>query len=176
MKYFQLFVAAAILALLAIVAINPQLTYAPAPRVILFLLAAVFPALLIATTATTTLRLEAKGFLFVSSGASAFFLATLLLLNYLAKPELQVVAFDVVDSAGDKVNLNPNYAFTLESNPNGLIANAFVKGSSVLLVFPEQLSEQRISVKPASDGKVYSGVVSYARRPPEALKLGQDLK
>lgn len=176
MRYFQIFSASIILCLLVTVAVNPQLAYAPAPRVILFLLASVFPALLIATTASTSLHLEAKGFVFTTAGASAFFLATMLILNYLAKPELQVVAFDVVDSEGEKVNLNPNYAFTVESNPNGLVANAFVKGGSVILIFPEQLAEQRISIRPASNSKSYTGVVNYARRPSEALKIGRDLK
>jgi hypothetical protein len=176
MKHLQWIAASAILALLVFVALNPQLAYAPVPRVILFLLAAVFPALLIATTATTKLQLHAKGFLFVTSGASAFFVALLLLLSYISKPDLQVLMFSVVDENGDKINLSPYYAFTLEPNSSGLVANHFIKSNSVVMIFPEQLVEQRFSIKLASDGKAYFGAVNYAKRPTEALKIGRDMK
>lgn len=175
MKAFQIFSGAVILALLVLVALNPQLTYAPVPRVILFLLASVFPALLIATTAATKLKLEAKGFLFATSGASAFFVGLLLILAHLAKPELQVVMFDVIDETGERVNLNPDFAFTMESNKSGLTANHFIKGNSVVLIFPEQLTEQRIGVKLANDGKPYHGAINYARPPTEPLRIGKDL-
>jgi hypothetical protein len=176
MKHLQWIAALAILALLVFVATNPQLAYAPVPRVVLFLLAAVFPALLIATTATTKLQLRAKGFLFVTSGASAFLVALLLLLNHIAKPELQVLMFSVVDDSGEKVNLSPYYAFTLEPNPSGLLVNHFLKGNAVVMIFPEQLVEQNISVKLAGDGKAYFGSVNYARKPTEPLKVGRELK
>lgn len=175
MKILQVVCAAVILALLVLVSLNPQLTYAPVPRVVLFLLASIFPALLIATTAATKLELQAKGFLFVTSGASAFFLALLLVLSHLAKPELQVVLFDVVDENGSKVNLFPEFAFSLEGNKSGLSVNHFIKGNSVIFIFPEQLAEQKFGVKLASDGKVYRGTVSYARPPSDALKIGKDL-
>lgn len=176
MRTLQWITALAILILLGYVAVSPQLAYAPVPRIILFLLASVFPALLIATTATTQLQLEAKGFFFVTSGASAFFIALLLILNYISKPELQVVAFSVVDEKGSEVNLTPYYALQLEPNPNGLVANYYVRGGRAVMVYPEQVVEQMIRVKLSADGQVYRGVVSYAKRPVSSLRIGHELK
>jgi hypothetical protein len=164
-----------ILALLVFVALNPNLTYAPVPRVILFLLAAVFPALFITTTAATKFRLEAKNFLFMTTGASAFFLFLLFALTYLAKPQLQVVMFEVVDKDNTQVNLAPMGAFQLEAHQSGISANAFIKGNAVVMVFPEQIVEQRIRVKLATDGPVYSAPISYAKPPTKPLRIGTDL-
>lgn len=176
MKIFQWVVATVILALLVFIAVSPGITYAPVPRVVIFLLASIFPALLISTTAATKFQLKAGGLLFVTTGASAFFMGVLVLLAHLAKPELQVVQFEVVDKAGERVNMAPYYALTIHANPSGLSVTHFIKGSSVIFVFPEQLVEQRVGVKLSSDGPTYNGVVSYAKRPEGPLQIGKHLK
>lgn len=176
MKNLQAAAAIVILALLVFVALHPEASYAPVPRVILFLLASIFPAILIATTAATRFQLELKGFAFVSTGASAFFLGVLFAISYLAKPALQVIAFDVIDERGGKVNLSPSYAFEVSASMQGLKANYYIKGNSVVMIFPEQVVEQKITVKLAPDAPEYFATVNYAKPPANGLRIGTELK
>lgn len=175
-QHLRIVAAAVILCLLLLVALSPGLVYAPVPRVVLFLLSSVFLAALIGAEASSRFRLELPGFLFVTGGASALALGTLVLATNLSKPDRQIVVFEVVDERGEKVNLGVFGALEMQRHPSGLQPTYFVSGNSVVLIFPEQVVEQTILVRTTSTGRAYKGVVSYAKPPAAPLRLTEDLK
>src|SRR5437879_1660646 len=87
------------------VALSPSVVYAPTPRVVLFLLIALLPAILFGAEATSALRLEWPGFLLSTTGAAAVCLGLLWVLNHLAKPEEQIAVYYVVDEKNRPVPL-----------------------------------------------------------------------
>ena len=176
MPYIRVISIAAILALLIFVALSPGIVYAPTPRILLYLLASVFLAALIGAEASSRFRMQLKGFLFVTGGASAVALGTLVILTYLSKPDRQIVVFEVIDEQGDPVPLSIFGTLELERDSGGLIPTVYINGNSVVLIFPEQLAEQRIAVRTSSSGKAFRGKVAYAHPPAAPLILGKDLK
>jgi hypothetical protein len=176
MKYVRFISIVVILVLLIVVALSPGVVYAPTPRIVLYLLASVFLAALIGGEAASRFRMRLPGFLFVTGGASAIALGTLVLLTYLSKPEKQVLLFEVVDESGERVNLAVSGSLEFERDASGLMPTSFVSGNSVVLIFPEQLIEQKIVVRTSTGGKLFRGVVNYAKPPTAPLVLGKDLK
>lgn len=176
MERLRVIAIALILLLLLVVALSPGLVYAPVPRIVLFLLASVFLAVLIGAEASTRFRLKLPGFLFVTGGASALALGTLFALVHLTKPDKQVVVFEVMDSSGEKVNLGVFGALELERHSSGLQPTVFVNGNAAVFIFPEQLIEQAIVVRTSTGGQGYRGVISYAKPPAVPLRISKDLQ
>jgi len=165
-----------VLGLMVYVVLSPTLVYAPAPKVILFFLAASFLAIITGAEATAKFELKLPGFVAVTTGTAAICLTTLLTLVHFAKPEQQIAVYNVIDENNRPVNLNWDGAIALSPSQTGLVANLFVKGNTLILIFPEQLGEQEVSIKKTSDGKPYVGILSYAGSRSTRRKLGEDLK
>ncbi len=164
-----------ILVIMAIVALSPAVIYSPVPRNILYALVSIFVAILLGAETSARFKFQWLGFSIVLVGTGALCAALLVLLTYLSKPEQQIAAFNIVDENGKKVDLNWDGALQVPTMGNGISANPFSKGNTLLLIFPEQVGEQEIRVKKTSDGQEYVGTIKYAGTRTVTLKLGVDL-
>jgi hypothetical protein len=159
-----------------VVALNPQLVYAPTPRVILYMLIALLPAILFAAEATASFKFSLPGFVASTGGAAAILLIVLLVLTHLTKPEAQIAVFDIVDKNSQPiVGLDERGAVEVPLTSSGIAVKPLVDGNTIVLIFPEQAPVVELLVRPISTGPVYRGSVSYAGNRKRTLELGRDL-
>ena len=175
MILFWVRVGATVLVLLLAVGVTffPNLAYAPAPRVILFMLVALLPAILVGAEATTKFEFQLPGLLITAGGTFAAVLIVFFLLNYYAKPEQQIAVYEILDEDGQAAKLDHVEA---KANKQGLSATLYRQSNTIILIFPEQLPEVTVVVKKAFDGPEYRGTVGYAGSRTAPLKLGTDLQ
>jgi hypothetical protein len=176
MKVLQIVSGAAILILGLVVALTPNLVYAPAPRVILFFLVAIFPAILFGSLVTANLEVKGPWFVFTTTGVFAVCLAGLLTLDHLAKPQEKIAVYQVFDSNDEPLNLEAKSAVEVPVTESGLTVTKFVDGNTIVLIFPEQTGKAEIRVKPISTAAAYTGEVTYAGSRRSKLFIGRDLK
>lgn len=158
------------------VALSPALVYAPTPRVVLYFLISLLPAILFGAEVASKFEMKLPGFVFATGGAFAVCLGTLLVLSQLSKPEQQIAVFQVYDEHAHEVVLDWDGAVKVLPDPGGLSATKFVDGNIVILVFPEQAGEVKLQVKKESHGQPYVGTVTYAGNRTSELFLGKQLK
>jgi hypothetical protein len=166
----------AILILMGYVVLSPGTAYAPVPRLILFTLSSAAVAIFLGAEATTRLKLEWKGFAFVTAGVAALGFALLWFMTNAVKPELQVAIYQVVDENGRDVRVDVDGAVRLTEIPSGRPGFFLAHGSQLVITFPELVPEQNIQIRKTTDGPYYVGTVTYAGARKASLKLGTDLK
>lgn len=159
-----------------VVALSPRIVYAPQPRVVLYFLLSILPAILLASEAVTRLQLSLPGFTFVTGGATAVCFAALWLLNYLSKPEEKIAVFRIYDEQANAVDIQWKDAVDVLISSQGLQVTKLISGNTLVLIFPEQVEEAEIHVKKTAAGPLYKGTVSYAGNRSTRLQLGFDLK
>jgi hypothetical protein len=164
------------LAIAAFVALSPNVAYAPTPRIILYLLTSLIPAILFAGEVSTRLQLRLPGLVFTATGTAAFTLTTLIILTHYSKPEAQIAVFHVVDENDDRVPLDWQGAVETPVSGTGIGVTRFVDGNALVLIFPEQLPEVELRVKRTSGGRPCVGTVGYAGTRQYKLVLGRDLR
>jgi hypothetical protein len=158
------------------VALSPGLVYAPTPRVVLYLLVALLPAILFGAEATSQFKLNLPGFIFSTTGAAAVCLGALMLLTYLSKPEAKIAVYQVYDTAGQPLPLQGSGLVEVPVTPDGFSVAHFVEGNTVVLIFPEQAAQAVLRVKKFSTGPWYSATVTYAGSRLTSLTLDKELK
>jgi hypothetical protein len=159
------------------VALSPSVVYAPVPKVVLFLLVSLLPAVLFGAEAASRFQLKMGGFVFATAGAAAVSLGTLLLLTHLSKPQQQIAVFHVFDENGAPVNnLDRQGAVEVPLTSLGISITRFIDGNTVVLIFPEQVGDCDLRIKPLSIGKTYSGKVRYGGNRESELRFGTHLK
>ena len=176
MKTLRIISGILILGLAIFVALNPGVVYAPSPRVILYFLVSFLPALLFGAEVSARFKLKLPGFCFTTAGVFAACLGTLVVLDYLSKPQEKIAVFQVFDETGEPVNLDAKAAVDIPITRSGLTITKLVDGNTVVLIFPEQTGSAELRVKPVTTGPTYSGDVTYAGSRTLKLKLGQELK
>lgn len=175
--YMRLGIVALILLLGIYVALSPNIVYAPVPKVVLFCLISFLPAILFGAEAAAKFDLKLPGFAFTTAGAAAISLGTLLLMSNLAKPEQQIAVFRIVNDQNQPVlGLDRDGAVQVQLSNQALAVTRFIDGNNVVLIFPEQVGEVDLLVKPLLMGPTYSGKVSYGGNRQSQLVLGRDLK
>lgn len=174
---FRIIIAVLIIILGFFVALSPNLFYAPTPRVVLYLLVSCLPAILFASEASARFDMKIPGFVATAGGSAAIMFIALFLLTYLSKPELQIAVYSIHYQNGEPVQgLNRPDCVTIPISDNGLQLTKFVDNNSVIVIFPEQVGESQINVRPVSGGPIYSGKISYAGTRVRNLYLQTDLK
>ncbi len=163
------------LGIAAFVALSPNLVYAPTPRIILYLLTSLIPAILFAGELSARLELRLPGFFFAATGATAVALGTLIILTYYSKPEAQIAVFYVLDQNANPVPLDWKGAIEIPVSASGITATRFVDGNALVVIFPEQLAQVELHVRARSDARACVGTVSYAGARQSKLVLGKDL-
>ena len=159
------------------VALSPSVVYAPVPKVVLFCLISFLPAILFGAEAASKFDLQLPGFAFTTAGAAAVALGTLLLLSYLAKPEQQIAVYRIVDQQRQPVlGLDRNGAVEIQLSNQALVVTKLIDGNNLVLIFPEQVSEADVLVKPVLMGPTFFGKVTYGGNRQSELMLGRDLK
>jgi hypothetical protein len=158
------------------VALSPGVVYAPTPRVVLYLLVALLPAILLGAEATSQFKLNLPGFLFTTTGAAAVCFGALLLLTYLSKPEAKIAVYQVYDEAGQPLPLQGSGLVDVPLTQDGFSITRFVEGNTVVLIFPEQAANAVLRVKKFSTGPWYSKTVTYAGSRLQSLTLDKDFK
>ena len=175
--YLRLGIAALIVICGLYVALSPGVVYAPVPKIVLFCLISFLPAILFGAEAAARFDLKLPGFAFTTAGAAAIALGTLLLLSYLAKPEEQIAVYRIVDDRRQPVlGLDRDGAVEVQLSKQALMVTKLIDGNNVVLIFPEQVGECELVVKPLLLGPAYIGKVSYSGNRQVELMLGRDLK
>src|SRR5688572_19529305 len=100
MKVLRMAAVSVILLLMIYIVLAPHVTYAPLPRLMLFLLASSAIAIFLGAEASTKFKLQLPGFLFVTAGTTALAVFLLWFLNNTLKPDLQVAIYQVQDEDG----------------------------------------------------------------------------
>jgi hypothetical protein len=168
---------AAILALAVYVVFSPSTVYAPVPKIALYTLLSLLPAILLGAEAASRFEFKLPGFIFVTGGSAGLFLFVLLFLTSHTKPEQQIAVFRIFDENNQPVgNLDRTGAVEVPLTDNGLSITKLVDGNAIVLIFPEQVGECELRIKPMSLGKVYVGRVSYSGTRESRLSLGKQLK
>lgn len=171
--------ATAIIALLGLgfyVALNPNLVYAPTPRIILYFLISILPALLFGATAATKFQLKLPGFMFTTAGAFAACLGTLFVLSKLSEPKEKIAIYKIVDDKNNPVLIDWNGAINIDPTFGGISVTKFVQGNTVVVIFPEQVGEVEMAIKKSPMGQIYTGTIGYAGSRTSKLIVGKDLK
>lgn len=176
MEKLRLIAVALILLLMAYVALSPAVAYAPVPRLMLFFLSSAAVAVFLGAEASTRLKLKLPGFVLLTGGTGALALAILFVLHQFLKPELQVAIFDVYDERGRPVNVELDHAVELRTIPTNLPGFFIAQRNQLVVVFPELVVEQTLSVRPTTDSPAYEGIVTYAGTRQARLRLGTHLK
>lgn len=156
------------------VALNPALVFAPAPRLVLFTLVSLVPALLLGSRAASALRLQLRGFVFTTAGAGAVCFMMIVALDHLASPEEKIAVFRVFDADLESVTLEPDGALQVWPTSGALEITSIREGNTLVAIFPEQVAECRIRVRYADD--YYQGVITYTGSRQTTLIIGQELR
>jgi len=160
-----------------VVALSPGVFYAPVPRVVLYLLIALLPAILFGAEAAAKFELNFKAFSFTTVGAAAITFAMLFVLTHLSKPEQQIAVFHIYDERQQPVMwLARNDAVRIPLTKHGIQVTKFIDENTIVLIFPEQVDECEIQVKPTSAGATYSGTLRYTGNRETKLFFGKHLK
>ena len=165
-----------ILAVGIFVALSPSVIYAPTPKIVLYFLISLLPAIMFGAEASSRFEFKLPGFCFTTAGAFAACLGILVVLAHLSKPEEKIAVYHVFDESGQSVALDWNGALEVPVTSQGLTVTKFVDGNTVILIFPEQVGEAELRVKQYSSGPTYSGSVGYAGSRTVKLLLGDQLK
>jgi hypothetical protein len=176
MNTLRIVAVAAILLLMAFVALSPTMTYAPVPRLMLFMLASGALAIFLGAEASTRLELKLPGFALVTAGTAALAFGLLWFLTNTLKPELQVAIYQIRDEAGQDVRVDFNGSVQVNEVPSGRPGFFLSQGNYLVVLFPELVPEEVIRIRKTTDGPYYQGKVSYAGNRQMVLKLGTDLK
>lgn len=176
MNKLRVVAVSAILILMVWVVLSPGTAYAPVPRITLFTLSSAAIAIFLGAEATTRLKLEWKGFAFVTAGVAALGFMLLLFMTSTVKPELQVAIYQVVDENGGDLRVDLDGAVRLTEIPSGRPGFFLAQGSQLVITYPELVPEQKIQIRKTTDGPYYMGTVTYAGTRKTSLKLGTDLK
>lgn len=176
MKVIKVIAIAVILLLGIFIALSPGIFYAPVPRIVLFFLISLLPALLLGAEASSKFQLKLGGFIFTTAGACAVCFGALVLLTHLSKPEEKLAVFQIYDEQNEPIPLDWPNAITVPITNQGLTVTKFVAGNSVVLVFPEQVTVAELRVKKSPAGRTYTGEVTYTGTRISKITLGQQLK
>lgn len=166
----------AILAIGGYVALSPGVFYAPTPRIVLFLLVSILPAILFGSEIAATFEWKVGKLLMTATGVFASILILLLLLTWLSKPQQQIAVFHIVDESNQPVtNLDREGVIEIPLTAEGLSITRFVDGNTIVLIFPEQVGECTLRIKPSTRGPAFSGPVRYTGNREGTLVLGKNL-
>jgi hypothetical protein len=157
------------------VALKPAVVYAPTPKVILYFLISLVPAILFGVEAVTRFELRLPAFAFVTGGAFAACLGTLLVLTLLSKPDKQITVFQVVDEGGRPMPIDSPGAVHVPLTPKGDAVPHFVDQNTIVFIFPEEVGEAELQVWKDSGEDPYVGNVTYAGSTRSTLRLGKQL-
>lgn len=162
--------------LMSYVVLSPSTTYAPVPRLMLFMLASSAIAIFLGAEATTRLKLKLPGFALVAAGTTAAGFTSLWILTNAIKPELQVAIYQVQDENGKDLRIDLYDAIQVHEIPSGRPGFFVAKGNYLVVTFPELVPEQAIRIRKTTDGEYYGGKITYAGTRQMSLRLGTDLK
>jgi len=167
-----------ILILAFYVALSPNLVYAPVPRIILYFLVSLLPAILLSAESAARFELSIKNFYFFTTGAAAIMFALLFILTWLSKPEQQIAVYHVFDQQGQRVELDKfEDAVDIPVTREGYSVTKFVDRNTIVVIFPEQVGEVELTIcRFISCEQRYSGKIGYAGNREANLILGRDLK
>ena len=158
------------------VALSPSVCYAPVPKVVLYTLISLLPAILFGVEATAKFQLDFKAFSFTTVGAAAITFGMLFSLTYLSKPEQQIAVFHIYDEQGQPVlGLNRQDAIKVLLTEHAYQVTTLIDENTLVLIFPEQVDRCELQLQPISSGTVYSGTLQYSGNRESKLYLGKQL-
>jgi hypothetical protein len=157
------------------VALVPNLVYAPTPRIVLFFILSVIPAILFGSEVSSRFNVTLPGFVFAVAGAGAVFFGSLFLLDFLSKPEEKIAVFTFRDENGNDLRIDAPDMLQISLSNTALPVSKFTEGSTLVVIFPEQVGEVNISIVKITGDKPYRGKIGYAGTRKMDLQLGKDL-
>jgi hypothetical protein len=174
-KYLKPLILVVILGLGIYIAVSPNIVYAPAPRIVLFFILSIVPAILFGSEIASRFEVSLPGFAFTVVGAGAVFFGSLFLLDRFSKPEEKIAVFSFYDENGNPLAIDAPGMIRISLGETGLSVTDVYKGNNLIVIFPEQVSEVHVDVYPVADEKPYHGVLTYAGTRKSRLSLGTDL-
>lgn len=160
-----------------IVLFNPFIVYNSVPKIILFLLFSLLPAVLFGAEAQSKFKLNLPGFTFVTTGAAALCAGMLLLLVTLTKPEDRIAAFRVLDMNNQSINnLQREGAVKLYSESITERPKVMAENDLLVLLYKEQVSKITLEIAPTSVNIIYRGEINLNQKNNGNIILGEDLK
>lgn len=157
------------------VALSPGLFYAPTPRIVLFFIISVIPAILFGNEAKAKFDIKLPGFIFSVVGSGAIFFGSLFLLDKVSKPAIQIAVYQFYDERSKPVALDGVGVFEIRENTLGTKVNSFIRGNTLVVIFPEQIGEIKVELHKTSL-KSYTGILDYTGVRESEIYLGKDLK
>lgn len=154
----------------------PGLVYTPPQKVVVFFLLALCPALLLADRASARFEMKLPGMVFTATGAAAILFGSLFALDHLAKPQQQIAVFEVLDDLRNPYPLDSSEFRLHPDHSTGLVPTRFIDGSTLVLMFPQQLPAVTVSLTDPLSRKTYRGTITYAGNLTSDLIVGKDLK
>ena len=154
-----------ILAFGVVIVAHPGLVLAPAPRVTLYFILSVAPAYLLAKNVQAQLELKMGPMMAVLGGSFAAFVTLLFVLTHLTKPEVQIAVYNVFakeDGVEMEVNLEGKDVVQVLRSGSGANVDSYVDGNTLILIFPEQVSEAEVQIRWPVSGPVYTEKLTYA--------------
>jgi hypothetical protein len=170
-------VGTAIVALIVVLFLcfNSSVYFTPFARITIFLVVASLPAIMFGTETAAHFKVEFKWIVFSAFGLGAFYLGVVFVAYLISKPELQVVAFQVVNEKDEPVVIDAPGVLSISKDSSGLSVSWFAKYNEIIMIFPEQVTKvtMRINDRPE---KSYTCEVAYAGIRKSVLKYGAELK
>jgi hypothetical protein len=157
------------------IALAPNIVYAPTPRVVLFFVLSVIPAVLFGSDVASKFDVSLPGFVFTVAGAGAVFFGSLFFLDRLSKPEQQIAVFAIYDENGDEFSIDAPGILETKFSDKALSVTRFTAGNNLVVIFPEQVAEVEILVRKIVGAKPYRGKIKYAGTIKRDIILGSDL-
>ena len=167
----------AVMAVGVYVALSPSVVYAPTPKIILYLLISLLPAILFSAEIAATFEFRTKGLIMTATGVFASILILLWVLTWLSKPEREIAVFHILDEQSQPVgNLDRDGAVEIPLTDQGLHVTKFIDRNTIVLLFPPDVGACTLRVRPSVNGPTYSGTINYAGNRESTLQLGKHLK
>lgn len=129
------------------------------------------------TTSRTSFKFKLPGLIFSTVGATAIIFFAMFFFTQLSKPEKQIAVYHIYHENGDEVaGLDRDGVLKFLTTTEGYNVEYFIDDNTVIVVFPEQINQIEVDLRPVLSGPKYVGTLSYSGARKSKLSLGKDFK
>jgi hypothetical protein len=164
-----------VLLFLAVIVFMPELPIGRDRRTILHFISAMLICLLFGSTAADKVTWKGNGAFVVLSGSAAIALVTFAALQYFSRGEEVVAVFDIVDTSGKPLPLQPVESVVVQSESSATNPAFALNSSTLFVVFRDDVGAIRISIQPTASEAIFHGRAELPAHARRTLRLGKDL-
>jgi len=176
-KYNGLVKIVAILTILIVtvyIVLHPYISYLQTPRIVLFFLISMLPAILLGSEVTNHFELKLPAFILTTTGAAAVFFGALMLLVYFSKEDQKFAVYNVYNESRSSFSLEfQNIAI----EGGNVKTDYFTKQNHLLVIFPPGIDMLKMEMHNSANNRGYNCSISYSgNKERDSLIIGKDLK